>query len=558
MDSFDILDYLRPLLRWWWLLVASTVIAASFSAYTVLNQPPVYRAYTTLMVGTALADPNPSSSEFGLANQLASAYADMARRAPIANATKEALGLSRLPSYTVWHVPQTQIIEITVTDVDPQRAQAVAAELVNQLVLQTPGSAGQSERQSFVDQQLDEMEQSILATQEEIKRLNRELEGLFSARQIADTNNQIAALQTKLSALQANYAALLQNSRRGASNTLNVLEPANLPTAPVGDQAMMMVLAAGMLGFALAAAGAYLLEYLDDTFRFEDTVQRRLDLPVLAMIPSLGRQALQDGGLNVEAVTYSPAGHAFGGLRIALDAAMTGRPSKTLLVSSPGISEGKSFVAANLCVEMARAGERVILVDADLRRPSQQRLFRLPNLAGLTTAFQHERLVIHDLLQPTSIPGLSVLTSGPLPSNVVQILSSVRMQTLLKLLESEADKVVIDAPPVAAAVDASILATHVDGVLLVVGMGKTRGRLAARAVKLLRQLHANLVGVVIDNASLKASHYSHTYEYGLKARKGGPNWRAKKRAVLYLNGANAAESAHPTASTSPRDKGEAG
>ena len=124
MDNISLQDIARPLLKWWWLLAASAFIAMGFSAYNIENQPLKYRSTTTLMVGTALLDPNPTGTEFTLAGQLAAAYADIARRSTIYEATRQALGLARLPDYSVRQVPQTQIVEIIVEDVDPARTQA--------------------------------------------------------------------------------------------------------------------------------------------------------------------------------------------------------------------------------------------------------------------------------------------------------------------------------------------------------------------------------------------------------------------------------------------------
>ncbi|MGD8751725.1 MAG: Wzz/FepE/Etk N-terminal domain-containing protein, partial [Anaerolineales bacterium] len=125
--------YLIPLRRWWWLLLASTLVAVVSSFIATINQPPVYQASTTLMIGRVIDDPNPNQGEIYLAQQLAQTYAEIANREPVRNATMQALGLTRLPEYLARALPQTQFIEIAVTDVNPLRAQVVANELANQL-----------------------------------------------------------------------------------------------------------------------------------------------------------------------------------------------------------------------------------------------------------------------------------------------------------------------------------------------------------------------------------------------------------------------------------------
>jgi capsular exopolysaccharide synthesis family protein len=527
MGDLNLQDITRPLLKWWWLLAASALIATAFTAYNAEGQPPRYRSLTTLMVGTALLDPNPSGNEFSLAGQLAAAYADIARRSTVYEATRQALGLARLPDYSVRQVPQTQIIEIIVEDVDPARAQAVAAELVNQLVLQTPSEQTEGERQSFVEQQLDQMEANILATDQEIERLNQQLGTLFSARQIADVNTQIDALNSKKTALQNNYAALLASSRRGATNTINVLEPPNFPAEPIDSNLKVFLLAAGLLGLVLAASGAYLIEYLDDFLRTEQDASKYLGLETLGIIPSAGKRTTSDDRLLFNAETHTPLVDAYSGLRISLGLSMRDKPLWNLLVTCAGATEDKSVVTANLCVELARAGYSVILVDADLYRPSQQRIFKLMNDIGLTTFLHDEEMHIGNLLQQTSQPGLAVLTSGPLHPNPAQLLGTKQITVLLDHLQDMADIVVVDAPPATVAVDASILATHADGVLMVLTAGRTKRGLANRAVNILRQVHANVLGVVLDDAPLKQSIFRSSDGYGVVGVHVGKSHRAK-------------------------------
>src|SRR5215211_4115474 len=146
--------YIFPLRKWWWLLVASTLIAAIFSSVSVLRQPKIYQARTTLMIGRTINNPNPSGNELVLGQQLAAAYADLANRELVLNATKNALGTNQLPEFIAQALPNTQLIEITVNDSDPERAQIVANELAAQLILLSPISS-QSEdpgRQEFTNQ----------------------------------------------------------------------------------------------------------------------------------------------------------------------------------------------------------------------------------------------------------------------------------------------------------------------------------------------------------------------------------------------------------------------
>jgi len=201
----------------------------------------------------------------------------------------------------------------------------------------------------------------------------------------------------------------------------------------------------------------------------------------------------------------SPISEAYRTLRTNLDFAGLDRALKTLVVTSAGVGEGKTTTLANLAVVSAQAGRRVILVDADLRRPTLHRIFGLPNEMGLTTMMRDEEALAAPPLQATEVEGLSVLTSGPLPPNPADLMGSRRMEEVIAALSERADQVLFDTPPVVAVTDAAVLATKVDGVLLVIGAGKTRRDQARAAVQRLEQINARLVGAVLTNAEMGAT-----------------------------------------------------
>lgn len=201
----------------------------------------------------------------------------------------------------------------------------------------------------------------------------------------------------------------------------------------------------------------------------------------------------------------SPAAEAYRALRINLEFASVDEPLRTLLVTSSAPGEGKSTALANLAVAMSDGDLSVILVDADLRRPSQHDLFGLSNERGLSDMFRNESAFNDPPLQ--FIPGstLKVLTSGPLPPIASQLLTARKMDEIIARLAEQADVVLFDAPPVVAVTDASLLASKVDGVLLVVKAGNTRREHVRAAKDRLRKVNARLVGAVLLNAPFDAS-----------------------------------------------------
>ncbi len=200
----------------------------------------------------------------------------------------------------------------------------------------------------------------------------------------------------------------------------------------------------------------------------------------------------------------SPISEAYRTLRTNLEFASLDQELRTLVVTSAGVGEGKSTTLANLAVVSAQAGRRVLLVDADLRRPRLHDIFGLSNTSGLTTAMMDETALASPPLQQTGIDGLSVLTCGQLPPNPAELMSSRRMEEVIAALTERADQVFFDTPPVVAVTDAAVLATKVDGVLLVISAGKTRRESAHAAVQRLEQINARLVGTVLTNVQMDA------------------------------------------------------
>lgn len=208
----------------------------------------------------------------------------------------------------------------------------------------------------------------------------------------------------------------------------------------------------------------------------------------------------------------SPAAEAFRTLRTNIQFKALDNPIRTILVTSSAPEEGKSTVAANLAVSLAQTGAAVVAVDCDLRNPSLHRVFGLPNERGLTSLMLAADANSRDFLQRSEEGGLDVLTSGPLPPNPAELLGSKRMENLVRELRGLADYVVFDTPPVLAVTDAAVLATKVDGTILVLGAGKARRDAAKKAKRTLEELSGRFLGVVMNN--VKLDHEAQSGYYG--------------------------------------------
>lgn len=205
----------------------------------------------------------------------------------------------------------------------------------------------------------------------------------------------------------------------------------------------------------------------------------------------------------------SPASEAYRTLRTNLQFAALDETMQTILVTSPGPGEGKSTTLANLAITMAQMDQRVVAVDADMRRPCLHRLFSVPNDAGLTTMMVDDQALENPPLQETSVKGLRVLPSGPLPPRPSDLLGSRRMLKVIERLLADADVLLFDAPPVMAVTDAVVLSTRVNGVLLVLSAGETKRDSAERAVERLKKVNAHLLGAVLNNVTLDSSMNSY-------------------------------------------------
>ena len=516
----ELKQYLAVIWKWWWLIALSTGVAALFSHLATRDSPPIYQTATTLMVGQSLQNPNPEGLQVYAATQLAQTYVQIVRRQPVMQGVVDALGVrmswERVAAETsAIVVPNTQLIEIKVIDLSPERAQLIADEVARQLIAQspTPTEKQQDERRQFVDGQLKDLETRINQAKSDIADLEKSIVNEVSARRIQDVQNQIAAKQSQLNTWQATYAQLL-TQYKGGSNSISVIERAAKPVTPIGPNTDLNVWLAAAVGLVLAVGAAFLLEYLDDTIKTPDDMQRVAKLTALGVISRITKIAKPADQLVTARNLADPISEAYRVLRTNLQFSGLKNPAGSLLVTSSSPGEGKTTTAANLAVTLAQTQKRVILVDADLRRPTQHKVFGLTNKRGLTSLVLDETLTLDDVVQDTDLSGLRVLTSGPMPPNPAEVLNSVEMTRIIDRLRECSDLVIFDSPPVLVVADAVILAGKLNSVLLVVDSGRTRSEAIRRSVETLGKVNAKVLGGVMNKmAKRRAEGYYYYYYY---------------------------------------------
>lgn len=494
----ELQDYITPLRRWWWLILASLAIATVSAFLATRDLPPVYMARATLLVGTALRSSNATGDDFGASRPLATAYAEIGRREKVAIAVMAKFGLKEMPDYDVNPSVDGQFIDIAVTDTNPELAQAVANEIADQLILQTPSSS-QSENaevQAFVNQQIRETQQSIIETKDEIRAKQASLATISSASALEATKGEIQTLEQRLEALQNNFASYISNTREGATNRLEFFERASLPNPdfPVGPNKLLIVLLAAMGGLVLSVGAAYIIEFLDDTIKSSEEVARLFPFPTIGFLGELERG--KDGPFSVADRPRSSFAETFRSLRTNLEFASVDRPIKTLLVTSAMPGDGKSSTAFNLALIIAQRGRKVVLIDADLRKPKIHTLLGVPNRDGLSDLFLGQ-VSVQDVIRPWRVDNVFAITSGTPPPNPTELLGSKRMEQILADLQQRFDTIIVDGPPFFVA-DSWVLSSKVDGVLVIIQPGHTRKSAARAMVEQIRRVSAPVIGVAIN------------------------------------------------------------
>lgn len=516
----ELRHYWSILWRWMWLIVLATGIATISSYLAVSQQPKIYQSSMILLVGQSVQSLNPNAGDIYTSQQLAQTYIQILKTEVALQGIVDTLGLRIAPAalremINASIVQGTQLIEVRVIDTDPLRAQAIANEAGRQLILQGPAAKEQdlASRTEFIRLQVEELQKKIDDGQKRINELQSSIQVTSSAREIADKQQQIAALQTQINQWQQTYASLLGFTSARSPNYISVIEPARLPLTPIAPNVPQTVLLAAAIGALLAVGGAFLIEYIDDTIKSPDDIAQSLKLAVLAIVARISGNSAEEK-LVAALHPRSSQAEAYRLLRTNIQIADVDKPVQTILVTSPNPVEGKSVTAANLAVAMAQAGLRTVLIDADMRRPTQHRLFRLTNDLGLTNGLVQLDPSLDGYARQTETENLRVITTGQLPPNPAELLGSKRMQKLVAALKEQADIIIFDTPPCLPLADAYILARQVDGVVLVIDAGSTRRDAGVKAKEALERAGGRILGVVLNRVNPRSGgYYYHYYHY---------------------------------------------
>jgi len=320
---------------------------------------------------------------------------------------------------------------------------------------------------------------------------------------------------------------------KGTDNNISVTEIAIPPDTAVSPRRLTTVLAALFLSTLFGAGLALFLEYLDDTVRSTEEVESLLQLPALAAIPTIDsmpkRRLLLVGGgggaseedeskaasaLLISSDSRSSLAEAYRQLRTSILLSTAGHAPKSLLVTSSLPSEGKTTTAVNTAISLAQTGAKVLIIDSDMRRPRLHSIFNISNAQGLSTLLSSdlsEKETI-DIVQYDEEAKLHLLPSGPVPPNPAELIGSEQMSKLLQTMQNNFTHVVVDSPPIASFTDGVLIASMVDGVILVVHSGRSSRQVVKRSRQLLQDIGAKILGVVLNNVNLRSQDNYYYYQ----------------------------------------------
>jgi capsular exopolysaccharide synthesis family protein len=414
--------------------------------------------------------------------------------APVVQAVRAKLGSA--PVVSASQVGQTNVIAITAVSQVPSRA-AVIANLYATAFVRYRQQVATSSLTSAEEQ----LKSQISALASQVKSLGRSPTSAAASALL----NQEAVLKEQLAQMEVS----------GAVNTgeVELVTPATPPTSPSSPKPAEDALLGLAAGLALGLGAAFLRESLDDRLTSKETAERAGGAPVLAMAPLVPAGRRPEPTVATVAEPSSPAAEAYRSLRTSLQFARQEQRLRVIVVTSPAVGDGKTSTLANLGVVFAQAGENVLLVSCDLRRPKIGDFFGIDESAGLTTVLLGEDTLEEVLAPVPGIDRLTLLPAGPIPPNPAELLNGSRVRDIFSQLSGQFDLVLIDSPPVLPVTDAAILSQYADATLMLAAAGQTRRTDLHRAAEKLDQVGATILGIVLNKVTRQTGR-EYGYGYG--------------------------------------------
>ena len=505
---------LRKLVRKWALAVAALTVVGAVVAFAASKaMTPVYTAKGEVLVVAGVGQSGSASSADVSVNatEATTTAATLLTSPPLLQSVINSAHLNEPVSTlagNVGAVPEvnSELVALSVTDPSPARAAMIDNAIMNAFVAE------------ITKQNTDRIDQASAALQAQISQVQAQLQQdeqqLASASSSAATalRQQIADETALLTPLELNYSAFRASQQQNLA-TVSVATTASPPTATTSPKVLLNAGVGALAGLLIGVAMAGLLEYLDQGLKTADDVSERLGLPCLALVP---RYPTAGNGRPQPSEKVAGVNEAYRRLRTNLLFASPDTPLRSIVVTSVRSGEGKTQTSANLAVALASTDKRVLLIDGDMRRPDLHRVFSRPLSGGMSElilAVEPGQRLKLNRAHSTWQPNLTLITSGTVPPNPSELLSSERAALLLRALEAQYELTVIDTPPLDAVSDALTLAAEASGTVVVLEAGRTNVADAMKTINALRRVGANVLGVVLNKAhEPRSSDYYYYYQ----------------------------------------------
>ncbi|KAF0124449.1 MAG: capsular exopolysaccharide family [Elusimicrobia bacterium] len=554
--EFDLTYYWDLLMRRRWVALSAWLAAVIITALVTFNMRPVFQAQALLVIekerGNNVVYQGGPSVERSNEDYYQTQY-KLLKSEALLKTVHNRLDLARHEEFkdpygyrklikpvAIAPVPRSRLVYIKVDSYDRLLASQIANTIAQVFIEQNLSNQLFISKDVLAALQDDKKGQSraiyeslpAVVNNPLIQQLKQDTAKLQA--QVAEASNRYTARHPQLTAMTANYEALrgqlkaetdkiiqslkIDLSGQLMGNNIRLIDAAVPPMGPIKPRKLFNMLLAVIGGFVLAIFAAVLVEFIDQTVRTQEDVENKLGLPFLGSVPMTRQTKTYTAYNHLLLQEHSLISESVRNLRTMVDFAEVGQQSKSFMVTSSVQGEGKSYVGANLATAFAQAGEKVLVVDGDLRRSNLHKLFRVSNAKGLSDFLAGGRSVedIAPLIQATDVKGLSILTCGPRPPNPAELLNTPRLSAFLNWAAAEYDRLIIDCPPMFPISDALLWGKYIKGCVFVTAFGKTRVPLIKNAARRLTQAGIKVLGNVVNMAKfggLSYSYYGYSYQY---------------------------------------------
>jgi len=554
--EFDLAHYLDLFLRRRWVILSVFISVVIVTALITFNTRPVFQAQALLVIekerGNNVIYQSGPTVERGNDDYYQTQY-KLLKSEAVLKIVHSRLNLDKVPEFagvygyrkllgpvTIAPVPRSRLVYVNVDSYDPHLAADIANTVANVFIEQNLGNqlfiskdvlnalqSDKGEQSRVIYESLPAVVNNVLIQQLKQEAAHLQAQVAEASGRYTPKHPQVLAmtanLQTLRSQIKTETDKVIQSLKIDLSgqlmgNNIRLIDAAMPPLSPIKPRKMFNMLLALIGGLGLGLFAAVLVEFIDQTIRTQEDVENKVGLPFLGLVPYTDPVKTQTVYNHLLLSEHSLISESIRNLRTMVDFAEVSGKDKSLIVTSSVRGEGKTFITANLAAAIAQAGEKVLVVDGDLRRSNLHKIFRVSNSKGLSDFLAGGRNVddLRPLIQPTDVNNLSILTCGPRPPNPAEMLNTPRLSAFLAWACAEYDRVIVDCPPMFPISDALLWGKHINNCVFVAVFGKTRVPLIKNATKRMLGSGLKILGTVVNMSKfggLSYSYYGYHYDY---------------------------------------------